>query len=215
MANQVEVSGNRVPITVRRPTLEIAKESGANIHVRDLPGGYKGIFVGTPGGGGRHRQPTKMELIDGVHAWADAFKQMHGTKQADFASRDYAKEPRKPKIVPWGNSVRLRRGWEFHEREKVAINGLLGTWRQTILAEEQRLLNIITRDHREPTAREMKNAADRVAATQATFQTALKDYMKGFTKTRGFVKLQPKTVRERGKGLGKSAWDFLKRFRFR
>lgn len=52
-ATRVTISGNRVPIRVKRPTLQVRKQTGANIRVVDEPGGYKGIRIRTQGGGKR------------------------------------------------------------------------------------------------------------------------------------------------------------------
>ncbi len=49
VATQVDITGNTIPVRVRRPTLRILKERGADIKVRNVKGGYKGIFVGAQG----------------------------------------------------------------------------------------------------------------------------------------------------------------------
>ncbi|MAG22334.1 MAG: hypothetical protein CL943_03475 [Candidatus Diapherotrites archaeon] len=65
VANSIEISGANVPIKVKRPTLSIEKERGANIEVRDVPGGYKGIIVKDERGRhGRRGGMPEMPMMD-------------------------------------------------------------------------------------------------------------------------------------------------------
>ncbi len=60
VANEVHVSGSRVPVHVERSTLEITRERGANIRVREVEGGTHEIRVVDERGRRRRRRDNRL-----------------------------------------------------------------------------------------------------------------------------------------------------------
>ena len=233
VASSLEIGGAHIPIKVKRPTLEIAKESGANITVRNVPGGYKGIFVGT--NKPRPRRPTSRQAIDQVRDWADRFREMHKVAETDFASRvnyvDEKGQPTRPKkkgAIGWIKGIRKagaggifsdrltresRKAIKAHEFAQSVMNeswqgamrhgtnqrlthpnmpAMFLAFEQAIAAEERRLVEIITRERRQPSPRELKQAEERVNQARQAISDAVIDFSIRFSEIRGLQKMPKK-----------------------
>ncbi|MDP6670445.1 MAG: hypothetical protein QGI60_01365 [archaeon] len=63
VANEIEIGGQHIPINVRRPTVDITRERGANLRVHERPGGNAEIIVRDERGGGRPPHPREPHRI--------------------------------------------------------------------------------------------------------------------------------------------------------
>lgn len=79
VATSVEVSGTRVPVTVRRPRLDITREMGTDLRLRRLRGGTSRLLVRAVGGGAGGRLPG-MPYFDRVKFRA-GLKDLIGSKR--------------------------------------------------------------------------------------------------------------------------------------
>jgi hypothetical protein len=84
VANEVEIGSQHIPINVRRPTVDITRERGANLRVRERPGGHAEIVVRDERGGGRGepgrprpREPTRIDAnqLEGIGRKLQTLKQ--------------------------------------------------------------------------------------------------------------------------------------------
>jgi|TARA_B100002003_G_C13984089_1_gene475814 hypothetical protein len=130
--------------------------------------------------------PTKREMINGVHSWADRLKAQHTTHNIKFLGFAPAKPPKRG-ILPRGRTRRRYNADQYRILHSPAVQTALQAWQDVIGIERTRLVDIVNAHNRQPDERERRTSSRRITAKKDAALTAIENLRSGYNKIRGKV----------------------------